>query len=465
MATRKDLLKAQSFTSRRMIAAFVDRDPDDPTPPLRRVGTATFVSILLGVVLLAGTALFGLIRPGGGSAWKDEGVIVADSGSGVQFIYVKEPQEQLIPMANVASARLMAAGEDPAGPPRVVNVNTDTLKGAAQGPMMGIEGAPRQLPAASNMTVYPLQLCSSEPTGLGDRFLTLEFDADDVTDDNISLVARTSAGDEYLITGGKAHRLWREQGKASPLIEDLPIATPGNAWIFALPAGAPIEPLEISDMGGTPSKNPLNLRIGQLAMVEATDGGNNRYYIQLDQGLVETSYLDARLLMAAKQMPSPRKISESELSAARNDAVSEMMTGGLPKTKPQAPQGVSNLQDLSVCATYSEATPEQVVLTVGQETPTMPQEVLRPLGNTVDRVVMEPLAGGLLRNAENTISDATSFLVIAGKSYPIPDVASRKALGYGDVKPAPVPAQLLTLIPPGLAPEKNLSRASVVVMN
>ena len=57
MATRKDLLKAQSFTSRRMIAAFVDRDPDNPTPPLRRVGVATFVSVLLGVVLLAGTAL------------------------------------------------------------------------------------------------------------------------------------------------------------------------------------------------------------------------------------------------------------------------------------------------------------------------------------------------------------------------------------------------------------------------
>ena len=62
MATRKDLLKAQSFTSRRMIAAFVDRDPDNPTPPLRRVGVATFVSVLLGVVLLAGTALFGMLR-------------------------------------------------------------------------------------------------------------------------------------------------------------------------------------------------------------------------------------------------------------------------------------------------------------------------------------------------------------------------------------------------------------------
>ena len=41
MATRKDLLKAQAFTSRRMIAAFVNRDPDDPTPPLWRRGGVT----------------------------------------------------------------------------------------------------------------------------------------------------------------------------------------------------------------------------------------------------------------------------------------------------------------------------------------------------------------------------------------------------------------------------------------
>lgn len=54
MATRKGLLKAQAFTSRRMVASFINRDPDDPTPPLLRVGMATFVSVMLGIVLVAG---------------------------------------------------------------------------------------------------------------------------------------------------------------------------------------------------------------------------------------------------------------------------------------------------------------------------------------------------------------------------------------------------------------------------
>lgn len=43
MASRKDLLKAQSFITQRLVASFVNRDPDSPIGPLRRVATATFV--------------------------------------------------------------------------------------------------------------------------------------------------------------------------------------------------------------------------------------------------------------------------------------------------------------------------------------------------------------------------------------------------------------------------------------
>lgn len=461
MATRKDLLKAQSFTSRRMIAAFVDRDPDDPTPPLRRVGMATFVSVLLGVIICAATALFGLLKPGGGTGWKEEGIIISDPGSGVQFIWA---DDQLIPMANVTSARLMAAGEDPSGPPRVVNVNTDTLKGAKQGPMMGIAAAPRQLPAANNMVVYPLQLCSSEPNALGDRFLSLEFDADPVDDKQISFVARASDGNEYLIMAGKSHRLWKEQGKASPLIEDLPIATPGNAWLSAIPTGVPLNPLKIDGLRSVPSFNPLNLRIGDLARIEATDGGTGRYYVQLDKGLTQVSYLDARLLVASNEGTVERVISESELASARNPDQQYAGTVGIPYDKPKGPAGLGNLEDVSVCATYTEQSPDRVVLSVDQQTPAMPKTMTKPLGNTVDLVVMEPLAGGLLKNVENPTDEAATFLVMDALSYPIPNLASRKALGYGDIKPAPVPPGVISLIRPGLPANTNLSRASVKVM-
>lgn len=460
MATRKDLLKAQSFTSRRMVASFVDRDPDDPTPPLRRVGMATFVSVLLGVVLLAGTALFGLIRPGGGKAWAEEGVIISDTTAGMQFVYI-EAEQTLIPMANVTSAHLQAAGENPDGPPRVVNVKTDTLKGVKQGQMRGIVGAPRQLPSASNMGVHPLQLCSSAPNTAGDRFISLEFQADNVPDQQISFVARASDGDEFLIMNGRAHLLWREQGQASPLIEDLPIVTPGDGWLSALPTGLPISPMTIPDMGATPSNNQLNMNIGQLAMVEGSEGGANRYYVQLDQGLSQVSYLDMRLLMAARGMPSPRKISETDLSSARNESIPDSATPNIPYDKPHGPTGYGTLQDVSVCATFTAEDPERVVLSVDTSTPAMPASHLKPYGNIVDHVVMEPLSGGLLQNVLTASEDAATFLVLDGHSYPIPDIASRRALGYGDVSPAKVPPQLISLIPTGLESNTNLSRDSI----
>lgn len=462
MATRKDLLKAQSFTSRRMVAAFVDRDPDDPTPPLRRVGMASFVSVLLGIILLAGTALFGLIRPGGGTAWQEEGVVISDTTAGVQFVYVGG---ELIPMANVTSARLLAAGDNPDGPPRVVNVKSDTLKGAPQGPMMGIVDAPRQLPAASDMGVYPLQLCSSAPNTAGDRFVTIRFDADPAADEQISFVARASDGDEFLIMNGSAHRLWRRQGQSSPLVERLPLVTPGNAWLSALPTGMPLVPMDIPDMGSTPSNNQLNMSIGQLAMVEDSEGGSPRYYVQLDQGLSQISYLDMRLLVEAAGRPPARVISESELASARNEAIPDSATPGIPYDKPQGPAGYGTLEDVSVCATYTQTNPERVVLTVNQATPAMPAGHLKPYGNIVDFVDMEPLSGALLQNVNTAVDDAATFLVIDGHSYPIPDIASRRALGYGDVQPAPVPPQLISLLPPGLAPNTNLSRANVTTID
>lgn len=460
MATRKDLLKAQSFTSRRMMAAFVDRDPDDPTPPLRRVGVASFVSVLLGVILLAGTALFGMLRPGGGNAWQEEGIIISDTSAGMLFVY---SENSLVPMANVTSARLQAAGKDASGPPRVVKVSTESLRGTKQLEMRGIVGAPRQLPAPGDMQADPLRLCSSKPNTAGDRFVSLELAAPAAVDEAVSFVAKMSDGSQYLVAHGKYHRLWSRQNQPSPLAEGLPVVTPGNLWLSALPVGDPIEPFDIPGMNLTPSKNPLNMQVGQLAVVEGVDGSPSRYYIQLDAGLSLLSYLDMRLVQADRGMREPRKISENDLSGALNEDIPVSGNTDIDPSRPQGPAGYGSLKDASVCATFSSGDDRKVVLTVGQETPAMPPEHQKPYEDVVDFVKMDALSGALLQNANNPVDDAATFLVLGGKSYPIPDVASRRALGYGDVKPAAVPPQLISLLPLGLASDTNLSLAKITI--
>lgn len=463
MATRKDLLKAQAFTSRRMIAAFVHRDPDDPTPPLRRVVMATFVSVLIGVIVLAISAIFGLIRPGGSQSWAEEGAVISDTSSGIQFVYA---DEQLIPMANTTSARLLAAWYNDGEEPSTINVRTDVLKGVPQTVLHGIPGAPRQLPDASSMDVYPLTLCTTAPNSLGDRFLTLEFGAEAASStDSFAFVARAPNDDEYLIMNGRAHRMWREQGKTSPLIEDLPIVRTGTAWLSAIPIGPVLEPLDIANVGARPTSDALGMYIGQLAMVEGTEGGSNRYYVQLDQGLAQISYLDMRLQMTARGENDPRRISENDLAASRNEEITNLSNPEIPLDRPQRPTGFDNLESISVCATYSAEDPSRVSLSLNQPTPDIPTEHNSPNGNRLDVVQAETLSGGLFRNAANEADDAATFLVTGSRIYPIPDLASRTALGYGDLDPAPVPGQLLSLFEPGLQRDQNLSVEFVDAMS
>ena len=457
MATRKDLLKAEAFTVVDAVAAFVDRDPDDPTPPLRRVVMATYVSVLIGVIFLAGSAVFGLIRPGGSTAWAEEGVIISDTTAGIQFVYMDQTGE-LVPMANVTSARLLAGSFNNDQEPRIVNVRTDALKGSRQVPLQGIPGAPRQLPDPSSMEVYPLQLCSSAPNSGGDRFLTLEFAAQrSDAASQYSFVAQAPNGDQYLVMNGRAHRLWREQGKASPLVEDLPVVSPGTAWLTAIPVGPSVTPLEIPNLGARPANDALGMAIGQLAVVEGSQEVASRYYIQLDQGLSQISYLDMRLQMAANGTNSPRLISENDLAAGRSEEVPSVSNPDMQFEKPQGPPGYGSLESVSVCATYGADDPSRVTVSVDRPTPELPEGHLSPHGNRLDMVATETLSGGLFRNAATDATDASTFLVTDGRIYPIPDTASRNALGYGEVTPAPIPGQLLALFEPGLGRDENLS--------
>ncbi|SHI74104.1 type VII secretion protein EccB [Tessaracoccus bendigoensis DSM 12906] len=445
MATRKDLLKAQSFTSRRMIAAFVDRDPDDPTPPLRRVGTATFVSVLLGVVLLAGTTLLGLFRGGtSDDSWKtQQNAVIADADSGALFVYL---DDKLFPMADVASARLKAAGPDAKEEPRVIEVKTAALQGVPQQPEFGIPGAPRQLPAATDLHDAPLRLCSSAPVRQNQRYLTLEFESTAASYDNFAIVAEHSNGSQYLVFGGKTHRLYSSTGGASSLVGDLQVFTPGDGWITALPAGDPIDPQPVDAYGSYGSER---LTVGQMAVVEGD--GNDRFYIQLAGGLSRIPYMEMRAIQQANNDDrQPVHLSEVEATNLQHPERQTFGSSDVPPDKPVAPPGAFNADKVSVCATFSADSPERATLAVDQATPEIPANAPAPEGQQVQLVDLPPLGGALLRNAKTVTEDSATTLLLNGKAYSIPSVSARNALGYGTVRPIAVTAGLLNLLPPGL---------------
>ncbi|WP_203567894.1 type VII secretion protein EccB [Aestuariimicrobium ganziense] len=465
MATRKDLLKAHSFTTQRLVSALVDRDPDAAVSPLRRITTATFVSVLIGVIALAGTFLIGKLRPGLSSDWQDSSVVIQDMDAGVLFVY-NDQAKALQPMANITSARLKV-GEASGTAPQVRQVSSKLLKGTPQLQRQGIPGAPYQLPSATDIQPYPLRSCAAAPrrvaNGTTTRPITLEIGDLTASTDDAAVVAQLPDGTQYVVFHGTAHKLWAETGASSPLVEGLPVAEVPPAWLASLPLGAPIDPIVVPNLRGKPTRGiAAGLQVGDLAQVGATDSPDVRHYIQLDQGLARISYLDMRLWEHTAKVGTPRMISEGELAEAV--VQDHIGTSGLPWEKPVGPSSNAGLQDRSVCATYHGGERTTPTISVGVETPALPNDISIS-GTKADVIDMPNLSGALLQNDKLTGTETASFLVYRGMSYGIPTGNARRALGYDkDVPLGRVPAGLISLIPNGLDEGRELSTASMTVM-
>lgn len=432
MAQRKELLKAHAFTTQRLIAALVDRDPDNPTPPLRRLGISTFISILLSAVLVGIFALYGYFSKSGTPDWQNEDkAIVIDSDSGVVFFSLDKTT--LHPATNFTSARLITGGAT------VYKVSTASLASVPRGATYGIATAPAQLPAISTMGVFPLRVCSLPSSDRTSRYAVLDVKAPAATTDaaiGLDVNDRT-----YIVVNGTAHLVPNRAllGSATALKGT-------EALLRSLPQGQEIKPFSDSTKGNTPSHGK-NV-VGSIVYTgDQNDKTTWEYYIQLADGYSAISYLDA---MVNTQTPSA--VSREAVAAARSEEHQTSATPGLP----MGPVSFSSTDTTktTVCATY---TADNVApkITLG-DTVSGPSgdDPPPPAVTTYDRVTTSPGGGALLQSL-GTQSDGATFLIWQGRKYGIPDMVSRTALGYGpDNKPqiGVVQPALLSLIPDGMPP-------------
>jgi type VII secretion protein EccB len=122
---------------RRLEHALVRRDVRMIDDPMRSQTNALAVGAVLAVVILAGCAIWGMIRPQGAIG---DSVIVVGKSSGATYVVVSG---RLHPVLNLASARLITGRSDS---PRSVADNK--LGSYPRGPLLGIPGAPSALPGA-----------------------------------------------------------------------------------------------------------------------------------------------------------------------------------------------------------------------------------------------------------------------------------------------------------------------------
>lgn len=452
MATRKDLLKAQSFVHQRMVNALVIRDPDNPQPPLRRLRTATFIGALIGVIVMAGFGVVGLLSRGGIQTWQelDKDLVLIDTEAGAVFTYRGESgQRQLRPAANITSALLLAGGEA-----EVKTVKTASMKGVELLPMQGIPQAPRQLPAKDDLQATPIRLCSAAPDR-GYRPITLEIGEGRVPDRNWPVVLLDDQDTEYLVYNGVSHRIHRsdEYGR-SPLTLNFERIRAGNRFLNAIPTGSELKPMTVPNLGAKPVKDVGGGRmVGDVVVVGTSEDPNAAYYVVLMDGYSRITYLDSLLLRPNRGEVAV--VSNEVISRSPSDTHSRMSAPDIPDGLPQ-PDPQNNNESFSVCATWTDPN-KPPLMEVGAETPAYTGG---RSPNTADVVKQMEGRGALLQNRDALSSDAAVFLVVNRMKYPVPDLESRKALRYEGAPITRVPPTLIALIPDGLPPGEALDYRS-----
>ena len=103
MATKKDLVEAQSFAKRRLTTAFVAGAPGgrevEPHQPMK----AIIGGIALSIVLVVGSLAFGWFKGSLPTKWGDDKLIIGKQ-SGARYVSIKDT---LHPVINTTSARLL----------------------------------------------------------------------------------------------------------------------------------------------------------------------------------------------------------------------------------------------------------------------------------------------------------------------------------------------------------------------
>ncbi len=346
MASKKDLVEAQTFSRRRLLTAFVSGAPGgrelEPTKPLRAV--ATGVGLALLVVL--GSLAAGKLMPAAPADWDDNRlVVVSDSGS--RYVAL---QGVLYPVLNTASARLVLTG----GLAAPVRVSAADVADHPRGPTLGIPGAPDTVPEAADLVRDGWLSCvapdGSMLTVLSDaapaRAVTAELDAD-AADGTSTAVLVEAGGTAYVVTEGRRYAVPPEGSQRVGVLRALGMETVDPwpvpaAWLNLFAPGAELVPFDVTG-AGAPVPNSVAAPPGAVvgAVVHLDDAGTQAqdYVITADGGLAPLSPLalavyrsvsdDLPVLSATVAATSAMPIAESAAPADWPTQVPELVGADL----------------------------------------------------------------------------------------------------------------------------------------
>ncbi|MCE6996015.1 type VII secretion protein EccB [Saccharothrix sp. S26] len=456
MASNRDQVQAQQFLLQRVVSALVTGETDPEQPPFRRAVVAAFGGIAVAVVVLAGFGVYGMVSPGGSTAWRGEFVVV-EKETGARHVYL---DGRLHPVANYVSA-LLALGRHA----QTRTVSRESLAGVPRGPRIGIEDAPDSLPAPARLITGGWTMCSQprpDVTGatVNDSVLVVgDLAGGRPLEDRALLVDVPETGDQYLLWRGFRHRIRQADTVAVGLaLRSEPRARVGSALVDVLPAGEPIAPIALPGVGAGSRAVP-GARVGQLFVVEASGGEVQHYLAEAEalRPISELQYDIQRTFQPTAQAydgGQPVGIPLGLLVAGQSKQGPPVRTG--PGKPPTARPEFAAADGSTLCAAFDAAgSPPTLVVDPPLPTPdplmsatTRRTETGTPLA---DRVIVPPGRAAVVEVMPGPDAPVGTVVLVTdqGRAHALASRDVLEVLGYQDITPVRLPVSLVSRVPHG----------------
>lgn len=459
--TTKAQVNGYRFLLRRLDHALVRRDVRMLHDPMRSQSRSLMVGAVLGLIIVAGAAILGFLRPQGAIG---DALIVSGKQSGAMYVVVEgQGEKTLHPVLNLASARLIA-GE--AQTPK--SVKDDKLGALPRGPLLGIPGAPAAMPGSSQGSSSSWTLCETT------RLSATGSAAGATGGVTTAIVGTLATGDRIGVVGADDAMLMRRDDKTYLVYQGTRAEVDLDSSVLArtlgtsgqqvrpigsavLGATTPVPPLAVPtiDRAGEPGPGKLsNVPIGGIISVTGVQSaGQESLYVVLADGVQRVSEFTAELLRNADSHGM------REIAVLAPDALDQMPilhtlpVDSFPERKPRilsaedAPvacvnwrkdPGTAGTPGKSVDGPAERAT---VTMLAGTELPlaesSHPVELATAdgTGDRMDSVYLPPTTGEYVQvtgtEPGSLRRDSLFYVADNGIRYGIPDAATAAVLGLG----------------------------------
>lgn len=465
MQSRRDQLHAYRFQARRAVAALVLGQPDVVEPPMRRLTATTLAGVLIAIIVAAGFAVVGLIRPAATDAWRRPGAVIVEEETGARLILV---DGTLHPVLNYTSA-LLALGQ--AGASAVVTPRA-ALRDVPRGAAIGIAGLPDSLPAQGDLVSSPWLTCTrASRSAINVSSVAVSaYGGVDAAGTPIErgtavLVTSPDGSARHLLIGGRRLLIGGDAVAAALRLDREQALPVGSAFLASLPEASPLVAPAVPDAGAAgPVIGAARPQVGQVVDVTGSDA----HYLVLSDGLAPLMPLPASLLgtltVAGRILPA-LQVDASAVLQAPKSALGWAPPADWPDEVPAIDPEPARVG--AVCARFDAGDGGASSLVVPADASAPNQRIVAPVQESARSAAGQADSVRLARSsaaiARSDSGAATVYLIAgSGQKFPMePEVLP--LLGYADPPVIVLPAQFLQLAPTGPALDPVAARREAPV--